>query len=109
MSCLVVLCLLGRFKCPTSPLLSLLGLFFQLPVIVCHHPIQHHLSWSSSCLPPLHFPSITILSSESPLSVCPIHFLCLSLIVRIRTLSSPIIPNTSSFVIFILLVAMWKL
>src|SRR5678816_1708108 len=42
---------------------------------------------------------MTVLSSESPLSVCPIHFLCLSLIERIRTLSSPVLPYTSSFVI----------
>jgi len=29
---LLVLCLLGRFKCWTSPFLSLLSLFFQLPI-----------------------------------------------------------------------------
>src|ERR1043165_5955364 len=74
---LLVLCLLGRFKYSTSQLLSSLGLFFQLSVTICHHPIQHHLSWSSSCPPPLHFPSMTVLSSESPLSVCSLHFLYL--------------------------------
>src|SRR6218665_600199 len=31
-------------------------------------------------------------SSESPLSMCPIHLLCLFLIVCIRDLSSPIMP-----------------
>src|SRR6218665_1944449 len=48
---LVDLCLLRRFKCLKSPLLSLLGLFFNLSISTCHHPIQHHLSWSSSCTP----------------------------------------------------------
>src|SRR6218665_3814014 len=45
---LLVLCLLGRFKCLTSPFLSLLSLFFQLSISFHHHPVQHHLSWSSS-------------------------------------------------------------
>ena len=45
---LLVLCLLGRFKCLTSPFLSLLSLFFQLSISIHHHPVQHHLSWSSS-------------------------------------------------------------
>jgi len=43
--------------------------------------------------PPI-FPSITILSSESPLSMCPIHFLCFSLIVSIRDLSRSTIVST---------------
>lgn len=44
------------------------------------------------------FTSMTILSIESPLSVCPIHFRCISFIVHIRALSSPIHPITSSLV-----------
>src|SRR6218665_355896 len=35
---LLVLCLLGRFKCLTSPFLSLLSLFFQLSISFHHHP-----------------------------------------------------------------------
>ena len=46
---------IDRFKCPMSPFLSLLSLFLELSISICHHPIQHHLSWSSSCSPPLHF------------------------------------------------------
>src|SRR6218665_2577475 len=53
---LLVLCLLGRFKCLTSPFLSLLSLFFQLPISFHHHPVQHHLSWSSSGSFSYHFP-----------------------------------------------------
>src|SRR6218665_1149236 len=45
---LLVLGLLGRFKCLTSPFLSLLSLFFQLPISFHDHPVQHHLSWASS-------------------------------------------------------------
>src|SRR6218665_3335031 len=41
---ILVLCLLGRFKCLTSPFLSLLRLFFQLSISFHHHPVQHHLS-----------------------------------------------------------------
>src|SRR6218665_204386 len=37
---LLVLCLLGRFKCLMSPLLSLLGFFFQLFVFFDHHPVR---------------------------------------------------------------------
>src|SRR6218665_2146122 len=33
---LLVLCLLGRFKCLTSPFLSLLSLFFQLSISFHH-------------------------------------------------------------------------
>src|SRR6218665_133123 len=60
-----------------SPLLSLLGLFFQLSTTIRHQPVQHHLSWSSSSFPPSIFHSITVLSNEYFLSICPIHFLCL--------------------------------
>src|SRR6218665_3251323 len=42
------------------------------------------------------FPSITVFSSESPLSICPIHFLCLFLILYIRVLSSSILASSSS-------------
>ena len=45
------------------------------------------------------FPSITVLSSESFLSACPIHFLCIFPIVYIRALSAPIHASASSFVI----------
>src|SRR6218665_1636913 len=45
----------------------------------------------------LHFPSITVLRSESPLSTCPITFLCLFLIVCIRALFSWMIASTASF------------
>src|SRR6218665_2538767 len=45
---LLLLCLLGRLKCLTLPLLSLLSFFFHLFTSFHHHPVQHHLSWSSS-------------------------------------------------------------
>src|SRR6218665_952328 len=78
---------------------SLLGLCFQLSITVRQHPILHH--------PPrfiwfvfLHFSFDNhSYSSESPLSLCPIHLLCLFLVVCIRDLSSPIIASTSSFAI----------
>src|SRR6218665_1748128 len=35
----------------------------------------------------------------TPLRVCPIHYFCLVFIVRMRDLSSPIVSNTSSFVL----------
>src|SRR6218665_1967997 len=93
---LLVLCLLGRFKCLTSPFLSLLSLFFQLPISFHHHPVQHHLSLD---LFPSIFPSITVFNSDSPLRACPIHFFCLVFIVRMRDISSPIVSNISSFVL----------
>jgi len=71
---LPILCFLSRFNWPKSSLLLLLGLFFRLSIYTCQHLIQYHLPSSSSCLLPLHFLSITILSSESPSMVCPIHF-----------------------------------
>src|SRR6218665_3808907 len=90
---LLVLCLLGRFKCMALPLFSLLSLFFQLSitVTVSHHPIQHHLSW----LPLVFFlvfflvifTLITVISSDSSVSMC------LFLIVCIRALSSSIIAS----------------
>src|SRR6218665_104890 len=88
---LLVLCLLDRFKCLTSTLLLLLGFFYQLSISFHHHPVQHHFQ---------HFPSITVFNSDSPLRVCPIHFFCLVLIERMRDLSSPIISNTSSVVLY---------
>ena len=80
-----------------GPLLST----FRNPI--CHHQVQHHLSWSSSSILSLHFPfdNSTVLSSECLLSMCPIHFLCLFLIVGlcIISLSSPMSVSTYSFVI----------
>src|SRR6218665_126672 len=63
---------------------SLLGLCFQLSITVRQHPILHH--------PPrfiwfvfLHFSFDNhSYSSESPLSLCQIHLLCLFLVVCIR-------------------------
>src|SRR6218665_903080 len=85
----------------TSPLLysSLLGLCFQLSITVRQHPISHHpprFIWFVSLY--LSFDNRSY-SSESPLSVCPIHLRCLFLIVCIRDLSSPISASTSSFAI----------
>ena len=79
---LLVLCLLGRFKCMALPLFSLLGLFFQLSitVTVSHRPTQHHLSWSPLVFFLVIFTLITVLSSESPVSMCLIHFLCIFLL-----------------------------
>ena len=58
-NCLVavalVLCLLDRFECTTSPLFSLLDIFFQIYISTCRHPTQHHLSRSSSCFLSLRF------------------------------------------------------
>src|SRR6218665_2041726 len=88
---LLVLGLLCRFACMTSPLLSLLGLFFRL---FCYHPIQHHLSSSSSSFLSFHFPSRTVLG-KSPLSMCPIRFPYLFLNVCIRALSFQIPASTS--------------
>src|SRR6218665_3325014 len=65
---LLVLCLLDRFICTTSPLLSLLG-----------------FSFSSI--------SITVIISlcrESPLKMSPIQFFCLFLIISIKDLSLPL-------------------
>src|SRR6218665_2951978 len=45
------------------------------------------------------FPLITIFNSDSLLRVCSIHFFCLVFILRMRDLSSPIVSNTSSFVL----------
>lgn len=73
-----------------SPLHSLLVLVFELSTSICHHSIQHHLSWFSSCCPRLNlfiqWPFLIF--SESPLEVCPIYFLCLSPIVCVKALSS---------------------
>lgn len=89
------ICLLGTLKCTSSSLLLLLDLFsFQLSLSTCHQPIKHHLSWSSSCSLSLHFSFIDRFSSESPLSMCSIHFLCLFLTVCIRRFSPPFISNT---------------
>ena len=41
------------------------------------NPSRHHPSWSASCFVSFIFSLITVLSSESLLSPCPIHFLCL--------------------------------
>src|SRR6218665_1750152 len=48
------------------------------------------------------FPSITFLSRDLPLRVCPIHFFCYCLVSSVRMrrdLSSPIVSNTSSFLV----------
>src|SRR6218665_1800358 len=87
--------LLGRQKCATSPLLLLEGPFFSFPYpyviirlsIIC-------LGLSLVRFPSI-FPSMTILSSKSPLSV-----LCLFLIVCIRALSSPSFPTLCCFICF---------
>ena len=71
---LLVLFLLGRFNCLTSPLLSLFDFFFQLFITFHHNPVQHPLS--PDPLPSI-FHSITVFISDFPLSVCPIHFLCM--------------------------------
>src|SRR6218665_3934018 len=56
------------------------------PTYTCHpwnHPtVQVFLLF---CFPPL-YPLMTVLFSESPRSMCPIHFLCPFLIVHISTL-----------------------
>src|SRR6218665_3937746 len=89
---LLVLCLLDRFNCLTSPLLSLLNLFFELSVSTCYLPIHDYLSRSAS-----HSFSF-FLSSESSITLCTIHFLCVSfLLCVIWAISFPILSNTSSF------------
>jgi len=87
---LLVLFLLAKFKCPTSPLFSLSSLSPKLSLSICHLQIQRHLSYSSSCSFSLHFR----VYGCSPLSVCPIHFPGLALIVLSRVLSSPIVSTT---------------
>src|SRR6218665_3117173 len=67
-------CFLGRFIWSKSPLLSLLSLIFRLSIYNCHHPIQHH------------FLSIAILSSESPATVYPVHFVFLFCCVNVLKL-----------------------
>ena len=54
------------------------GSLLWVTISTCLHPIQHYLLWSSSCPPPSIFPSMIVLSSESPLSVCPINSLIAS-------------------------------
>jgi len=92
---------IGRFKCVTSPLLSLLSFFFH--IFIYHSTI---IQSSIICLGlrfdlfPNTFSSITVYNSDSPLRVCPINFFCLDFfIVRMRDISSPIVSNTSSFVL----------
>src|SRR6218665_2505298 len=80
------------FNCRTSPLLSLLGLFFQLSITVLSANIQSSIICLG--LPFVFFPI-----AASLLLVCPIRLFCLFLIVCIRDLSSPIIASTSSFVV----------
>ena len=84
-----------RFKRLLSLFLSLLGLLFQISIstymseysILCYHlPLVR----------PLHFLSMTVLSGESPLSVCPIDFLFLFNIVCIKAPSSSNVSITSS-------------
>jgi len=58
----LILCLQGGFKFPTSPLLSLLGLFFKLSKSTCQHPIQDHIF--SSCSGPLPVRLLAIKSSQ---------------------------------------------
>ena len=69
--------LFGQFDCPTSPLLSLLGLFFQLSITTCHYPVQHRLPLVLCSSIFLRSPSLH--SRESSISVCLIHFLRLFL------------------------------
>src|SRR6218665_2633754 len=61
-SLLLVLCLLGRFHCWMSPLLSSLGCFFQLLVFF----LQHCLGLPLDLFPNI-FPLITVFNSDSPL------------------------------------------
>lgn len=68
---LLVLGLLGSLhvgSCPTSPLLWLLDLFFELSASIYRHPMQHHLFWSFSCQSRFYFTS-----DACPLSMCLIH------------------------------------
>src|SRR6218665_3515179 len=44
----------GRFKCPTTPLFSMLCLFPEFPVSVLYHPVYELLSRSFSFSLPLH-------------------------------------------------------
>ena len=96
---LPILYFLGRFKWPTSPLLSLLNLFFRLSIYPCQHSmLQHHLFSSSSCPLSLHFLSITVLSSESPSRASPIHFLFVFLLCAyLKVIYSLILSITSLF------------
>src|SRR6218665_830689 len=48
---------------------------------------------------PTIFPLIAVFNTDSPLRVCLIRFLCLVSIVHMRDLSSPIVSNTSSFML----------
>lgn len=74
-------------QCLTSPLLLLLSLYLKLSLSICHHPIQHHLSWSSFCCLSLH---ISVLAVSLLWAGLRLHFLCLALTVHIRTQSCPL-------------------
>src|SRR6218665_1158711 len=54
-----------RSKCPSTPLLPFVCLFFEYPVFVLHHPVHDLLSRSSPFLSIR--PSISYLCRESPL------------------------------------------
>src|SRR6218665_3613192 len=88
---LLILCLLGRLKYWMSPLLSLLGIFFKLSVIIQSSIICLGLPLVL-CLSYI-YPSMTVRSSQSLLVVCPIHFHCLFLIAHINALASLIFSN----------------
>jgi len=53
--CSTIFFFLSPHKCPTTPLFSMLCLFFEFPVSFLHHPVHELLSRSSSL--PLH-PSV---------------------------------------------------
>src|SRR6218665_140360 len=72
---LPVLCLLGRINCSASPLLSLVGIFFDLLITLSQPIIQSRIIHPG--LPLSRFPSIfhsttVLLSSVPSQSVCPI-------------------------------------
>ena len=75
----------GRSKCLTTPLFSMLCLFFEFPVSVLPHLI-HELCLG---LPlPLFVSILPFIQREMPLRMCPIQFFCLVLIISIKDLFS---------------------
>ena len=69
---------LGRSKCPTTPLFSMLCLFLEFPVSVFHHPVHELLSIGLSF--PLFFsilPSIISLAVHCSLQVYTQLFRCI--------------------------------
>src|SRR6218665_3790317 len=84
----------GRSRPPIVSCFSMLSFFLKFDVFLAHHPVQKF--FLGLLLPHLQsiLPSI-FLFEVSPLSLCPIQFRCLDLIIVNRDLSSSTSFNTS--------------